>query len=82
MLIPEPEQRRLWGSRTYFTTGSGFNLSAAVRERDRLWERYLQTFTSRKEAQSANPRLVDYEVSLDLGLFCAYGRAVADLTAR
>lgn len=86
MLIPEKEQAGIWRglhpSRTFFVSSGKFKLSEAVRERHSIWNAYFETFTSYKVAQTKDPMVVDYEVSLDLSLFCAYGRPIEDFITK
>lgn len=86
MLIPEEEQKGIWkgshSSKAFFVSGGKFQLGEAVRDRYSLWDAYFQSFTSYKAAQTKDPRVIDYEVSLDLSLFCAYGRPVDDFISK
>ena len=80
MLIPEATQNDLFEKRTYFLKDDGsFNLSAAISERDRLWEAFINGQTSLKESQTDDPQVIDFEVELNLDIFCSYGRLVSDL---
>jgi hypothetical protein len=56
-----------------------FDISSAVRSRDSLWELYIKAMTSVKEAQTDDPQIILYQVSLDLNPFCAYGRPIKDM---
>jgi len=67
----------------FFVNEDGtFNISDAVKERSDLWQEYIQTFTNVKRSQSADPQIIDYEVSLDLNVFCAYGRPISDFITK
>lgn len=70
-------------SNGFFVNSDGtFDIRNAIRDREELWDVYIQHFIKLKEAQTADPQIVKYEVSLDLNPFCAYGRAVEDLLSK
>jgi hypothetical protein len=80
MLIPESTQEQLFGRRTYFLKNDGaFNLSDAIGERDKLWAAFINAQTSLKESQTDDPQIIDFEIELNLDLFCSYGRMISDL---
>ena len=55
--------------------------SAAVHDQSFIWDDYTDEFTTVKEAQSSDPYEVNFQISLDLNLFCSYARAIADLVS-
>lgn len=79
---PAIQQREFGAERVGLNPDGGFNLSALVRERDQIWDVYFRRYTRLREAVNEDPRVIDFEVSLDLGLFCRYGRAAGDLVTR
>lgn len=80
MLIPAETQQQLFQGNTFFLRDDGsFDLGKATQRRAAVWEAYVGTQTSLKEAQSDDPQIVDFQVKLDLNLFCRYGRVVSDL---
>jgi hypothetical protein len=80
MLIPEETQHQLLNGRSLFIRdGGSFDLGQAVERREQLWNAYVESQTSLKEAQTDDPQVVDFQVKLEMDLFCRYGRAVSDL---
>lgn len=80
MLIPEETQRQLFNGRSLFIRdGGSFDLGQAVEHREQLWNAYVESQTSLKEAQTDDPQIVDFQVKLEMDLFCRYGRVVSDL---
>jgi hypothetical protein len=55
-------------------------LMEALTQRKDLWRRYIEMFTSVKEAPSDDAYALKFEVSLDLRILCRYGRSISDLT--
>lgn len=97
MLIPPRVQRKLWQNPVRMNVpekyhkGYGFFIdpkslkfvfSDAVADRGIMWRYYVKTFTSVKESQTGDPQLIDYDVSIDLNVFCEYGRPVNDLVSQ
>lgn len=62
--------------------GGDLPFSTLVRRRAEIWDAYFLRHTRVREAMNEDARVIDYEVSLDLGLFCRYGRPVKDLVTR
>lgn len=58
------------------------SIQNTVRDRKILWRHYFNAMTSVKEAKTDNPRLIQFEVSLNLDPFCQYARKVSDLIAQ
>ncbi len=55
-----------------------FRPQTAIKGKDFIFEQYFKQFTSLKEAPQENG-VVEYQVSLDLGLFCSHGISLGDL---
>ena len=55
------------------------DVANAVKDKDLLWVQYLETMTSLKESPSKEPNTISYTATLDLGVFCKYGRKVDEL---
>lgn len=75
-----------WTSRdeAFFYKDDGtFDLTKASGKygREAVWRKYISTFTTVKEAQTADPQVINFEVSLGLDVFCAYARPINDLKA-
>ena len=80
MLIPRETQQQLFNGEEFFLREDGsFDLGAATQRRSSVWKAYIASQTSLKEAQTDDPQIVDFQVKLDLNLFCRYGRVVTDL---
>lgn len=77
LLIPESEQKK-FGLREYGPS----DVKTAVQQRQKTFEDVVKKFTTVKEEQSDDPSVINYEVSLDLGLFCAYARPLSDFVSR
>lgn len=59
------------------------NISMAIDQRSKIWERYISRFSTVKESvDSTNANRINTQVSLDLNGFCRYGRSIDDLTSR
>jgi len=95
MLIPHEAQKKIFLSSTneaghrdeYFLAGlyskdRAHNISRLIEERDRFWTVYFGTFTTVKEAPSDDTQVINYELILDLGTFCSYGRLTNDLLSK
>lgn len=88
MLIPYNVQKSIWKEaitpkRNFFLKeDGGFDLSEAVNHNDFLWQMYINAMTSVKEAQTSDPQIIDYHVSLDLGTFCQYKQLLEDLVVK
>lgn len=54
---------------------------AAIEDRLKLWTAYFKKFTMVKEAPSDSADVIRYQASLDLNLFCQYGRFIGDLVS-
>lgn len=77
MLIPREEQEK-FGLRYYDPT----DLKNAVEKRHKIFEEVARKFTTVKSEQSENPSVINYEISFDYGLFCAYGRPLQDFISK
>lgn len=63
--------------------GTKFDIDEATGSRRfYAWREYFKKFTSYKEAQSKDPKVIDYDVSLDLNALCTYGRPISDLLSK
>ena len=87
MFIPPSIQHKLGSagyqfSWAYEQQSSVPSPSRAIEHRDKLWRNYFLQFTTVKEAQSSDPNEVHFESSLDLNLFCKYGRPIDDLVTK
>ena len=60
----------------------GRDIANALRYRELYWRQYVERFTSIKEAPSDEGGALKFEVSLDLSLFCRYGRPIRELVSR
>lgn len=58
------------------------DISKAISRRNDLWKAYIYKFTSIKEASEDNSQKSTIELSLDLNVFCKYGRKVSDLQSQ
>lgn len=58
------------------------DISKAVERRDDLWKRYIQAFTSVKESVDQNSQKSTIELSLNLNIFCKYGRHLSDVQSQ
>lgn len=59
------------------------NISKALYQRSKVWERYISRFSTVKESvDSTNANKINTQVSLDLNGFCRYGRSTDDLTSK
>jgi hypothetical protein len=57
--------------------------SAAISERNKIWERYVSRFSKIKESADAHStQITNTQISLDLNGFCKYGRSLNDLTSK
>lgn len=86
--VPENEQGsvfKVWprgyDSRSYNRNVFGGNVEQSVmlKDQDQIWEHYLHEFTQVTEEATADPRTINFKVSLDLGWYCKYGRSVQSL---
>ncbi len=55
------------------------SISTSLKRRENAWVDYLKRNTSVKESVSNNPNIFDFEVSLDLAVFCENARSTSDL---
>jgi hypothetical protein len=58
------------------------SIAEALKAREALWIKYIQGQTTVKESVTDDGNVFNFEVSLELNNFCAFGRAVGDLTAQ
>ena len=47
-----------------------------------VWTRYFARYTEVEEAADPNPIFINFDVSLNMEVFCSYGRPVSDLMSR
>lgn len=66
----------------FLNPDGSISTAKALQAKEQFWKFYLQKFTTVKEAQSDNPAFKDYEVSLDLNLFCTFGRQTMGLLSK
>jgi hypothetical protein len=93
MLIPLELQKKLWphlvvrGGKWlwmdyFFLKEDGsYNFQRAIVDRKSIFEEYIKTFTKVKEAQTSDPQVLNFEVSLDLSVLCQYSRPISDLVS-
>jgi hypothetical protein len=58
------------------------DISKAIARKKDLWKAYIYKFTSVKEASEDNSQKSTIELSLDLNVFCKYGRNISDLQSQ
>lgn len=58
------------------------DISKAISRKDDLWKSYIEKFTSIKEASEDNSKQSTIELTLDLNIFCKYGRKISDLQSQ
>lgn len=59
------------------------NISKALYQRNKIWERYIFRFSTVKEnVDATNANKINTQVSLDLNGFCRYGRSTDDVTSK
>jgi hypothetical protein len=71
-----------WIDRRIRKNTEDFDFGFVVNERFDLWASYIKIFTQVKEAQTEDPQVIDFEVSLDLNMFCAYGRHTSEFVTK
>ncbi len=67
---------------TILNENGEIDVSKAIDQRDRLWNAYINKFTSIKEASEQNAQKSTVELTLDLNVFCKYGRKISDLQSQ
>lgn len=67
---------------TILGENGGIDISKSVDQRDHLWKKYINKFTSIKEASDQNSQKSAIELSLDLNVFCKYGRSISALQSQ
>ena len=87
MLIPSGVQKKYFAELTpergFFIRDDGtFDLGDAVGGRQRLWNAYFNKAVVVEEAQTSDPDVVQFNIRMDLDLFCAYARPVQDLLTK
>jgi hypothetical protein len=87
MLVPPGVQKKYFAELTpergFFIREDGtFDLGDAVGSRQRLWNAYFNKAVVVEEAQTSDPDVVQFNVRMDLDLFCAYARPVQDLLTK
>lgn len=58
------------------------SIAKAISYKDDIWFRYIERFTTIKEAKSNNARVINVDLELDLNAFCKYGRDLSDLQSQ
>lgn len=58
------------------------DISKAIDQKDHMWKAYINKFTSIKEASDQNSQKSAIELSLDLNVFCKYGRSISALQSQ
>lgn len=58
------------------------DISAALKYRKLLWRRFIEQFTTVREAASENPYVLRFQVSLDLSYYCRYRQRIENLVTR
>lgn len=87
MLVPPGVQKKYFAELTpergFFVREDGtFDLGDAVGGRQRLWNAYFNKSIVVEEAQTSDPDVVQFNIRMDLDLFCAYARPVQDLLTK
>jgi len=87
MLIPPAVQARYFGAAVpgspFFLRDDGtFDLSQAVKDRQKIWNAYFSKAIVVDEAQTQDPDVVQFNLRFDMSLFCAYARPVDDLLTK
>lgn len=91
MLIPSEVQNKIWNksnTRRYWRTNyfikwdGSYDLEEAINSRRQIFNQYIERFTTVKEAQSEDPQIIDFHVTLDLQVFCQYAKPVEDLVSK
>lgn len=67
---------------TILSESGEIDISKAVGQKDHLWKAYINRFTSIKEASDQNSQKSTIELSLDLNVFCKYGRSISALQSQ
>lgn len=87
MLVPPAVQKKYFAELTpergFFIREDGtFDLGEAVGRRQGLWNAYFNKAIVVEEAQTSDPDVVQFNIRMDLDLFCAYARPVQDLLTK
>lgn len=87
MLIPENVQKKFFdkkqSGRGFFIRPDGaFDLTEAIKDRRKLWNAYFSQAVRVDEAQTEDPSIIQFNIRLNLDLFCAYARPVKDLLTK
>ncbi len=90
MLIPRDTEKQFFSDlhlngeigHNFQKRNGSFDLSTAVENRAHLWLNYLERAVTVKEARTSNPSTVKYQATVDLNLFCKYGRPINDLSSK
>ena len=67
---------------TILSENGEIDISKSVGQKDHLWRTYINRFTSIKEASDQNSQKSAIELSLDLNIFCKYGRSISALQSQ
>jgi hypothetical protein len=54
----------------------------AVTDRVGMWSAYIKRFTRVKESATEDPQVYKYSVTLDLDVFCSYGRNISEFVSK
>ncbi len=90
VLVPKEVVEKIEGSEsdsadlqtTILNDNGEIDISKAVNQKDLLWMAYINRFTSIKEASDQNSQKSAIELSLDLNVFCKYGRSISALQSQ
>lgn len=87
MLIPPAVQREFFGSDMpnsgFFIKPDGtYDLGQAIEHRRKIWNAFFEKSVSVDEAQTDDPSTIQFNLKLNLEVFCAYARPVKDLLTR
>jgi hypothetical protein len=77
----EFDSKYLYGTIILNESGE-IDISEAIEQRNRLWKAYINKFTSIKETSDQNSQKSTIELSLDLNVFCKYGRSISTLQSQ
>lgn len=77
LILPKDVQTKVFG-RPFVDQ----SIKYAVEERSKLWQYMALRYTTVKEAVNDDPDTLNFEIGLDLSLFCQYKRRVSDLVSR
>lgn len=82
MIVPRAKQEELFHRSFGYGDGGELVPSRLIEESKSLWQEYVKTFTTLKEAPSSDPSVLNFEVSLDLGLFCKTAKPLSAFSSK